>query len=104
MAVRLVQERSAPYGGRPAFVVAQGIGTWRDDFYEAQTWHRILPEVPVCGLKSYFGNLGAAAGAAELAIAMQALQEGLIPATLNYTVPDPCCPVNVSALIPSYHR
>jgi 3-oxoacyl-[acyl-carrier-protein] synthase II len=97
MAVRLVQGRSAPKGDRPAFMVAQGIGTWADDYYEAQTWQKILPEIPVCGLKSYFGNLGAAAGAAELAIALQALQEGLIPATLNYTVPDPCCPVNASA-------
>jgi 3-oxoacyl-[acyl-carrier-protein] synthase II len=45
--------------------------------------------------KSYFGNLGAAAGTAELAASLLALANGLLPATLNYEEPDPACPVHV---------
>ncbi|MCD4728556.1 MAG: beta-ketoacyl-[acyl-carrier-protein] synthase family protein, partial [Pirellulales bacterium] len=44
---------------------------------------------------SYFGHLGPAAGALEVAMSVLALHAGLIPPTLNYERPDPQCPVNV---------
>ncbi|MBT4868380.1 MAG: beta-ketoacyl-[acyl-carrier-protein] synthase family protein [Planctomycetaceae bacterium] len=52
-------------------------------------------DVPVAALKSYFGNAGSACGSLELAGSMMSLQEGVIPRTLNYEVPDPECPLNV---------
>ncbi len=45
--------------------------------------------------KSYFGNLGAATGAVELAASVLALRHRLVPPTLNYRRPDPECPVDV---------
>ena len=51
--------------------------------------------MPVTAPKSYFGNLGAGTGAVELAVSVLALQQDLIPTTLNYERPDPACPVNV---------
>src|SRR5262249_1509222 len=60
--------------------------------------------VPVFAAKSYFGNLGAAAGTTELAASLLAMKNGTLPATLNYEVPDPACPVNVTAGAPQAIR
>jgi 3-oxoacyl-[acyl-carrier-protein] synthase II len=49
----------------------------------------------VTALKSYFGNLGQGSGMVELAVSVLAMQEGVVPPTLNYETPDPECPVNV---------
>lgn len=76
-------------------VNAHGLGTVDDDAIEAQAIHRVLDSVPVTAPKSYFGNLGAASGAAELAISLLGLRNGVVPPTLNYKQPDPACPVNV---------
>ena len=77
------------------FVSAHGMSTEVDDRNEAQAIRAALGDVPVAALKSYFGNIGAAGGAIELAVAMLALERGLVPPTLNYETPDPACPVNV---------
>lgn len=74
---------------------AHGLSTPEDDRLEAQVLHQMAPEVPVTAPKSFFGNLGAAAGAVELAISLLGLAQGLIPPTLNYQTPDPACPVRV---------
>lgn len=76
-------------------VNAHGVSTIDDDRNEAQAIRDTLGDVPVTGLKSYFGNLGAASGAVEMAGSVLGLQAGTIPATLNYQTPDPQCPVNV---------
>ena len=54
-----------------------------------------LGDVPVVGLKSYFGNLGSAGAAVELAASINALENDCLPPTLNYDTPDPECPINV---------
>jgi 3-oxoacyl-[acyl-carrier-protein] synthase II len=77
------------------FVSAHGMSTEVDDRNEAQAIRAALGDVPVTAFKSYFGNIGAAGGALELAVAMLALERGLIPPTLNYETPDPACPVNI---------
>lgn len=74
---------------------AHGLSTVEDDRLEAQVLHQVLPETLVTAPKSYFGNLGAAGGAVELAISLLGLAHGLIPPTLNYQKPDPACPVEV---------
>jgi len=76
-------------------VNAHGLGTCEDDAIEAQKIEQILGDVPVTALKSFMGNLGAAGGAAELAISLMGLEQGLVPPTLNYEKADPACPVNV---------
>lgn len=74
---------------------AHGLSTQEDDRLEAQILHQLLPKVPVTAPKSFFGNLGAAAGAMELAMSLLGLLHGLVPITLNYETPDPGCPVPV---------
>lgn len=78
------------------FVTANGLGTVNDDITEAQAIRAELADVPVWAPKSYFGNLGGGTSAVEAAAAVAAVMNGLIPATLNYEVPDPNCPVNAS--------
>ena len=51
--------------------------------------------MPVTAPKSYFGHLGAAAGALEAVLGVLAFEHGLVPPTLNYEHPDPQCPINV---------
>ncbi len=76
-------------------VNAHGLGTIEDDALEACAIEQALGKVPVTAPKSFFGNLGAAGGAAELAISLIAKQHGVTPPTLNYEQPDPACPINV---------
>jgi 3-oxoacyl-[acyl-carrier-protein] synthase II len=40
------------------------------------------------------GHLGTGAGGAELIISALALQEGILPPTINYVTPDPECPLD----------
>jgi 3-oxoacyl-[acyl-carrier-protein] synthase II len=76
-------------------VNAEGVSTVEDDAVEAAVIAKVLGETPVTGPKSYFGNLGAGTGAVEMVASVLSLVEGEIPRTLNYSQPDPNCPINV---------
>ncbi len=76
-------------------VNAHGLATIDDDAIEACAIEQTLGEVPVTAPKSFFGNLGAASGAVELAVSLLGIQHNVVPPTLNYEQPDPACPVNV---------
>ena len=76
-------------------VNAHGLSTSLDDRIEAHAIRATLGDVPVTAPTSFFGSLGAAAGAVEMVASVLALQKGLVPPTLNYQYPDPDCPVNV---------
>ena len=76
-------------------VNAHGLSAVTEDRLEAQVLRHTVPDVPVFAPKSYFGNLGAAAGAVEAAVSVLALQQRVIPPTLNYDRPDPACPLQV---------
>lgn len=78
-------------------VNAHGTSTIPEDELEARVLHDCVPEVPVTAPKSFFGNLGAAGGAVEMAASVLAVASGRVPATLNYEHPDPKCPVQVIA-------
>ena len=76
-------------------VKAHGSGTPETDRIEAAAIAAECGTVPVTAPKSFFGHLGAGAGAVELAASVLGLEAGLVPPTLNYDTPDPLCPVNV---------
>jgi 3-oxoacyl-[acyl-carrier-protein] synthase II len=78
-----------------AHLNAEGLSTVEDDRVEASAIADVLGQVPVTAPKSYFGNLGGGAGAVELVASLLGLQKELVPPTLNYTTPDPTCPINV---------
>jgi 3-oxoacyl-[acyl-carrier-protein] synthase II len=95
-------------GAKPAdvgHVNAHGLSTDIDDRVEAAAIRKTLDDVPVTAPKSYFGNLGAASGAVELAISLLALEHGVIPPSINYETPDPDCPINVvTKLMPTHAK
>lgn len=74
---------------------AHGLSTPESDRLEASVLRDFFGDVPVTAPKSFFGNLGAASGAVEAVVSLLALQNGLVPATLNFATPDPACPVCV---------
>jgi len=81
-------------------VNAHGLSAVASDAWEARGLQEVfgnLPEpVPVFAAKSYFGNVGAGGSTLELAASLYALEQGVVPRTLNYEQPDPACPVAVT--------
>jgi 3-oxoacyl-[acyl-carrier-protein] synthase II len=81
-------------------VNANGLSTIDGDAWEARGLSEVFaqePAVAVFSPKSYFGCLSAASGSTELIASILALKHGTLPATLNYTRPDPACAVRVAA-------
>jgi 3-oxoacyl-[acyl-carrier-protein] synthase II len=78
-------------------VNAHGSGDPEGDRWEARGLREALgaPGPPVLAVKSYTGDMGSCASAAELAVSLLAWRHGLVPATLNHEEPDPECPVRV---------
>jgi 3-oxoacyl-[acyl-carrier-protein] synthase II len=77
------------------YINAHGTSTPAGDIAETEAIKRLLGErayrVPVSSSKSQFGHLLGAAGAIEAIVSILAIQEGLLPPTINYTMPDPQC-------------
>lgn len=79
---------------------AQGFSSPEADVWEARGIQEVFGDckepVPVFAAKSYFGSLGAGSGTAELIASLLALEQGVVPPTLNYEEPDPNCPIPVA--------
>jgi 3-oxoacyl-[acyl-carrier-protein] synthase II len=77
------------------YINAHGTSTHQNDFGESQAIERIFgprgEAPPVSSVKSMIGHLIAAAGAVEAIACVHALQEGVLPPTINYENPDPEC-------------
>jgi 3-oxoacyl-[acyl-carrier-protein] synthase II len=67
---------------------------------EARAIRRVMGDTPVIAPSSYFGTIGAGAGAVELIASLMALERGQAPHVLNYERPDPECPIEVVAGAP----
>jgi len=81
------------------YINAHGTATAANDATEAKVIASVFGEragvVPVSSTKSFHGHGMGAAGGLELVAAIVALQEGYLPPTLNFTEPDPGCPLDV---------
>jgi 3-oxoacyl-[acyl-carrier-protein] synthase II len=77
------------------YINAHGTSTPTGDIAETQAIKSLLGErayrVPVSSSKSQFGHLIGAAGSIEAIITVLALQNDLLPPTINYATPDPQC-------------
>jgi len=78
---------------------AHGLSTRTSDVEEAwainEVFGRRAVPIPVTAAKSYFGNLGAGSGMVELIASVLALNHGRLFPVLNYSTPDPECPLAV---------
>jgi len=83
------------------FISAWGPGHKRIDATEAYALRKVfgtgLNETPVASIKGSIGSPMAAAGAIQVASTALAIKHGIIPPTVNWTTPDPDCPLNLSS-------
>jgi 3-oxoacyl-[acyl-carrier-protein] synthase II len=98
-AVRAALRDAGLTPGDVGHINAHGLGTPGMDADEALAIHEIFgpgaESVPVTALKSVLANSGAGCGTLELAGSLAGLQQGVVPATRNYRVPDPACRLNI---------
>ncbi|WP_199536055.1 beta-ketoacyl-[acyl-carrier-protein] synthase family protein [Dyella solisilvae] len=77
------------------YINAHGTGTAANDSTETKAIHRVFGahahELVVTSTKPMHGHALGAAGALELVAAIGAIQDGIVPPTLNYLEPDPAC-------------
>ena len=88
-----------PYLEDIAFINAHGTATLFNDQMEAVAIERAgLTDIPVNGLKGYFGHTMGAAGILETIISKEALRHGLVLATRGFEETGTSAEINLSAV------
>ncbi|HBY94866.1 MAG: beta-ketoacyl-[acyl-carrier-protein] synthase family protein [Ardenticatenaceae bacterium] len=77
------------------YINAHGTATVQNDRTETTTIKRVFGDhayrVPISSTKSQLGHLICAAGGIELIVTVLAMNQGIIPPTINLEHPDPAC-------------
>jgi 3-oxoacyl-[acyl-carrier-protein] synthase II len=77
------------------YINAHGTSTPLNEKYETLAIKRAFGDhayrVPISSTKSMTGHMLGAAGSMEAVFCIKAIQEGILPPTINYEVPDPDC-------------
>jgi len=77
------------------YINAHGTGTRLNDSIETNAIKQVFGEgaynIPVSSTKSMIGHTLGGAGAIESIICLKAMQESILPPTINYSTPDPAC-------------
>ena len=99
-AMKLAMEEGNVKPEEITYINAHGTSTHLNDSCETQAIKTALGEenarkVMVSSTKGHTGHLLGAAGAVEAIICSKAIQEGFVPATINYKVPDEECDLDV---------
>jgi 3-oxoacyl-(acyl-carrier-protein) synthase len=86
------------------WVCADGISTTESDKAEACALRAVFQDyilsVPVSATKSVTGHMGSGAGAAESVYSVMAINNDIMPPTINYNNPDDDCKLNIVANTP----
>lgn len=90
------------------YINAHGTSTQLNDKYETTAIKRAFKEnykdVLVSSSKSQIGHLLGASGSTEIAMSIYAMNEGFVPPTINYRVPDENCDLNLVVNKPVYEK
>ena len=82
-----------------SYVNAHGTSTAANDRIETMAIKHVFgpaaSRVPISSTKSMTGHLLGAGGAVELITCLLTMRDGIVPATINYTTPDPECDLDV---------
>ena len=85
--------------GQIDYVNAHGTSTPENDRMEFTGMTAVFGErlqgIPISSNKSMIGHTLTAAGAIEAVVSLLTIQNGRIPPTINYEVPDPAIPLDV---------
>ncbi len=77
------------------YICADGVGTKSGDISETKAIKRVFgnyaQKIPISAPKSMFGHLMGASNAVDVITTLLAMQEGIIPPTINYQTIDPEC-------------
>jgi 3-oxoacyl-[acyl-carrier-protein] synthase II len=97
-AIRVMQRALKDAGISPdqiGYINAHGTSTPYNDKFETLAIKQVFGEnaynIPVSSTKSMTGHALGAAGGIEAVFSILAIQEGKLPPTINYEVPDPDC-------------
>jgi 3-oxoacyl-(acyl-carrier-protein) synthase len=92
-----ILKRSGMMPEQIGHINTHGLGSRESDHAEALAIHDVFgnrkKSIPLSAVKGFFGNLGAGGGSIELIVGILALQRGLLFPTLNFSTPDPECPI-----------
>ncbi len=104
-AMKLAMEEAGITPKEVSYVNAHGTSTPINDKLETLAMKAAFGEaayhIPVSSTKSMIGHLLGAAGAVEAVVCVKAIEEGFIPATIGYQVPDEECDLDY---VPGYGR
>lgn len=80
------------------YINAHGTSTPLNDLYETRALKEAFGKhaylTPISSTKSYTGHLIGAAGSFETIVCVKAINDGILPATINLKNPDPECDLN----------
>ncbi len=98
-AIRMAMEEAGYQPGERVYINAHGTGTPMNDSLETQVVKLALGEEEarkayISSTKSMTGHMLGAAGAIEAIACLKALNEGILPPTINLREPDPACDLN----------
>ena len=99
-AMKIAMEEAHVNPEEITYVNAHGTSTHLNDSYETQAIKTALGEenarkVMVSSTKGHTGHLLGAAGGVEAIVCAKAIEEGFVPATINYKVPDEECDLDI---------
>lgn len=101
-AILAMQDALADAGLEPGdvdYINAHGTSTPENDKMEAMSCAAVfgerMPSLPISSNKSMIGHTLTAAGAIEAVISLMTIAKGVIPPTINHTMPDPAIALDV---------